>query len=225
MLEVIEEAAHWLAVCKPAGLVVEAHPFASPSAEARVAQYLSERVRHPYVGVVHRLDKPVSGVLLFAKRRSALRRLHAAFRERLVGKYYLAVVETVPARKRGTLTHWLGRSADRRRAIALQPGQRGAARCHLEWRVRAIAGQAALLELKPHSGRFHQLRAQLSLAGMPIMGDARYGSRQPWAPDAIALHAWRLRFPYPDRAQWHEVSCLPKGANWEGWLRHAGLKE
>ncbi len=218
MLEVIEEAPHWLAVHKAAGRIVERNPFESPSVEELVEQHLARRVRNPYVGVVHRLDKPVSGVLLFAKRRSALRRLHAAFREGHTDKRYLAVVEGLPPAPTGTLDHWLKRSPDRKRAIIARAGEKGAAPCRLEWRLLHGEGTCSLLEIKPQTGRFHQIRAQLALAGMPILGDVAYGSRQPWQERAIALHAWRLRFPYPEPGSWHEVSCLPKGEKWQAWL-------
>ncbi len=219
MLDIVQEAPHWLAVHKPAGLIVERNPFESPSVEELVARHLARRVRNPYAGVVHRLDKPVSGVLLFARRKSALRRLHAAFREGLTDKRYLAVVEGRPAAPAGTLDHWLARSADRKRAVAARPGQKGAVRCRLDWRLLHSEGESSLLEVQLHTGRFHQIRAQMALAGMPVVGDAAYGSTRPWAPRAIALHAWRLRFPYPDAEQWHEVSCLPKGEKWRKWVQ------
>ncbi len=217
MLQIIREEKHWLAVHKPAGLIVERNPFESPTVEEWVAGYLSQSVRQPFVGVVHRLDKPVSGVLLFAKRRSALRRLHTAFRLRQVRKRYLAVVFGTPPAARGTLTHWLKRSVDRKRSVEATRGEKGATPCQLRWRILQQHEQLYLLEVQPLSGRFHQIRIQLALAQMPIVGDAAYGSTIAWQKGQIALHAWQLHFPYPDTQQWHAVACLPKGEKWATW--------
>lgn len=199
-LPIIYEDNHLLAVVKPAGLLAQGDRTGDPSVTDLAAAYLRQRYGKPgnvYVGLVHRLDRPVSGVLLLARTSKAAARLSAQFRDGTVAKTYLAVVAPAPAADAADLTAWLGDRADPRgRTPAAAAPFPGAREARLGYRVRARAAGAALLEVEPVTGRRHQIRAQLALHGCPVLGDVKYGAPGP-ARRAIALHAWRLAVRHP----------------------------
>lgn len=199
-LPVLYEDNHLLAVVKPAGLLAQGDRTGDLSVVDLAAAYLRARYGKPgkvYVGLVHRLDRPVSGVLLLARTSKAAARLSAQFRDGTVVKTYLAVVQPAPAADAAGLTAWLGDRADPQgRTPAAAAPFPGAREARLGYRVRARAAGAALLEVEPVTGRRHQIRAQLALDGCPVLGDVKYGARGP-ARRAIALHAWRLAVRHP----------------------------
>ncbi len=210
-LDILYESAWTLVIYKPAGLSSEASPYYT-SAEAQVQHYLHERERKSFVGVVHRLDRAVSGVLLFAKRKTALRHLHEQFRLRQVQKTYLAWVAQAPALPEATLEHYLWKDMANRRAVASQPTDTKAQICRLHYRTRPEKPDGSLLEIQLDTGRFHQIRAQLAAIGCPIIGDTKYGAQRPWQSEAIALHAWQLRFVEPLDGSEHTVEAPPPSA-------------
>jgi 23S rRNA-/tRNA-specific pseudouridylate synthase len=168
-----------------------------------------------FVGLVHRLDRNVSGVVLTAKTSKAAARLARLFRERdgALEKRYLAWVVGVPQPTRGDLRSHLLRLGGLTRALdagAEEDGEGGAAReAHLLWERRGVGAKAARLEVRLHTGVTHQIRAQLAHAGHPLLGDVKYGG--PRGP-RIALHAWRLAFPHPVGGARTEV-CAPVPAD------------
>ncbi|MEM1216410.1 MAG: RluA family pseudouridine synthase [Bacteroidota bacterium] len=217
-LPILHETRHWLAINKPAGLNVE-QLYDYPSVEARVAEYLRQQgVRNPYVGIVHRLDRPVSGVLLVAKRKSALRHLNAQFAERRVQKTYWAITETAPAERATTLEHLIRKDQRAKRAEIVPRPQKGAVRGRLRYEYVQRTTHGHWLKVWPATGKFHQIRVQLAALGTPIIGDAKYGASLPDEADCIALHAAALVFvdplndqqleitaPSPARAVWNNV--------------------
>ncbi len=171
-----------------------------PCIQQQVFDYLvGQGKRRPYVGIVHRIDRPVSGVLLVAKKKQALKLLNEQFRNRRVQKTYLAVTEGIPGTASADVQHYLRRTADRKKAIVSDVAAADAAACRLQFRTRTTAPvrQIALLEVQPFQGRYHQIRAQLAAIGHPIVGDAAYGSSQSYLANTIALHAYRLSFTDP----------------------------
>lgn len=196
-IPILLETPQLLVLNKPAGLAVERLPHGYPSVEDWALSYLGRLVRKPFVGIAHRLDRPVSGVLLLVKKRAALKDLNRQFAERQVEKVYRAIVEGCPANKSGTLEHWLIKDPEQKRAIVAKRGAAGAAHCELKYKVLEAMAGSALLEIRPLQGKFHQIRAQLSAAGTPIVGDEQYGATLPYRPGAIALQAWSLRFREP----------------------------
>ncbi|MCB0637787.1 MAG: RluA family pseudouridine synthase [Lewinella sp.] len=196
-LTILAETKDWLAIDKPAGLNVE-QLWDYPSVEAEAVAYLrSQGVRHPYVGIVHRLDRPVSGVLLLAKKKSILKALNEQFRERQVTKVYQAVVEAALSPEAGELRHWLVKDQKGKRALAYAQPRQGAVEACLKYQSLGRTSKGYLLEIEPLSGKFHQIRVQLAAAGAPIVGDDKYGARSDYQEDAIALRAVRLVFRDP----------------------------
>lgn len=200
-LDVLYEDNHCLAVAKPAGLLVQGDRTRDPTLAAAATEYLRQHYDKPgrvYLGVVHRLDRPVSGVVLLARTSKAAARLSQQFREGRVRKLYRAVVERPPPEDEGGLEHYLRKDAANNRTDVVGAHESGARRARLRYRVLRREPGATLLEIKPLTGRSHQIRVQLAAAGSVIVGDVRYGSKRElghW----IALHAAELEFAHPTR--------------------------
>lgn len=216
-LEVILEDNHVLAVVKPAGLLSQGDDSGEPSLVDLARAYLKQRYAKPgnvYVGLVHRLDRNASGVVVLARTSKAASRLSACFRDGKVDKLYLAVCEGRPTPSSGMLCHWLSADGDRngvtRAATAPFTGAREA---RLEYRLLESAGGLSLLEVRPITGRRHQIRAQLALAGHPLLGDVKYGGRQRLPEHRIALHARALTIAHPVGGRELELEC-PLPADW-----------
>jgi 23S rRNA pseudouridine1911/1915/1917 synthase len=220
MIDVLLEDNHCLALNKPAGLLTQADATGEPTLLDAARAYLKERYRKPgnvYVGLVHRLDRPVSGVVLLAKTSKAAGRLSARFREGGVEKIYWAMVEGNMQEDKGEWADVLRKDEARNVVEVVRPGTAGGRAARLAFRVLERGGRTTLLELKPVTGRSHQLRVQLASRGLPIAGDQKYGAKSGLkALDGghrIALHARRLRFTHPTRPEVIEVSA-PLPTDW-----------
>lgn len=216
-LDVLFEDNHCLAVAKPSG-ISSAHFQGRDETLDRVAkQYLKDKYGKPgnvFLGVVHRLDRPVSGVLLFARTSKAAARLAEQFREGTVEKVYWAVVEGEVATAVGSLEDWLSKDDLSDRVEVVEPNTPGSRQALLHFQRRALHGGLSLLELRPQTGRRHQLRVQMAHRRHPIYGDAKYGSVHTLGA-AIALHARSLTFLHPIR--WEPITLtaeVPQG--WRG---------
>lgn len=208
-IPVLLETRHYLVINKPAGLNVE-QLYDYDSAEQWATEYQKRQgIRKPYTGIVHRLDRPVSGALIIAKKKSTLKSLNEQFRQRQVEKEYITLVAQAPTPSRDTLTHWIVKDQKQKRAYAFPDKRKGAVQGVLRYEVIGQVGNDTLLRLYPLTGKFHQIRVQLSAIGCPIVGDERYGSGRRFAPNAIALHAYRLRFTDPQNGDKIEVVAPP----------------
>jgi 23S rRNA pseudouridine1911/1915/1917 synthase len=211
---VLFEDNHCLAVTKPAPLLTQGVPYLSPSGpiptlEAQVRTYLKERYRkagNVYLGIPHRLDRPVTGVVLFARNTKAARRLAEQFQNRQVTKIYWAAVEGVVQPSEGVWEDWLCKIKEEARAERVAPETPGARQARLKYRSLATDAVRSLLEIEPQTGRMHQIRVQAAVRGWPVLGDILYGARQPFGPISelprervIALHARSLTFLHPIR--------------------------
>src|SRR5947209_2695156 len=177
--EVLYEDNHCLAVLKPAGVVSAHYQGREETLDRAVKAYLKEKYHKPgnvFLGVVHRLDRPVSGVLLFARTSKAADRLARQFREGTVEKVYWAVVEGDVERTAGSLEDWLRKDRTLGRVEVVEPRAPGARQALLHYQQRARHGGLTWLDVRPQTGRTHQLRVQLAHHGHPIYGDAKYGS-------------------------------------------------
>jgi 23S rRNA pseudouridine1911/1915/1917 synthase len=168
--------------------------------EDEVKEYIKVSKNKPgdvFLGVMHRLDMPVSGIVLFAKTSKALVRMNELFKQRSVQKIYTAQVTKVPAQHKAMLTHYLVRDDHKRITKAHLKEVPNSQKAQLEYEVIATHQQTATLKITLHTGRKHQIRAQLSKEGFPIVGDVKYGASQPLANGAIALCATLLSFIHP----------------------------
>ncbi|MCS7016706.1 MAG: RNA pseudouridine synthase [Gemmatales bacterium] len=198
---VLYEDNHLLVVAKPPGLATLTGTGTHSSVHRWAQAYLRHKYGKPgrvYVGLVHRLDKPVSGVMVLARTSKAARRLTEQFRTGKVKKIYWAVVEGIFPDQRGTLQHWLQKDKQRGYVRVESEDRAGSRLALLYYERKAVGRGLSWLELRPQTGRTHQLRAQLADRGHPIYGDRKYGSRHGFGP-AIALHAYSLAFEHPVR--------------------------
>src|SRR5713226_5476097 len=199
--EILFEDNHCLAIAKPSGSLSTHYDGREETLDRIVKQYLKEKYHKPgnvFLGVVHRLDRPVSGVLLFARTSKAAARLAEQFRQGSVEKIYWAVVEGVVHKPAGTLEDWLLKDRETGRVVVVEPNDQGARQALLHYQTRASHGGLTWLEVRPQTGRTHQLRVQLAHHEYPIYGDAKYGSIHTF-DRAIALHAHSLTFLHPIR--------------------------
>lgn len=196
-LSIIAENRFWMAINKPAGLIVEKSPFESPTIEDLAWEYLEGTVKRPFLGIVHRLDRVTSGVLILAKKKLALRELNQQFSDRLVEKVYHALTAAIPEHREGELIDWLEKDQKNKKAILHLTKKTFTKRAILNYKVLDQDDSKALLEIKPATGRFHQIRAQLAQMDCPILGDTKYGAQEAFAEKQIALHAYQLRFTCP----------------------------
>lgn len=219
--DVLYEDNHLLVVSKPAGLLVQGDASGQRNLLDLVKEYrkLKENKRgNVFVGLVHRLDRPVSGVLVFARTSKAASRLSEQFRAGSVNKRYLAVVEA-PGDPQGVGTSGVwddtltkDQATNYVTVVASVPpasiSDRKLRGAQTAWQQRAAHGDLWLLELHPLTGRGHQLRVQSASRGMPIVGDKKYGSGRTFS-QGIALHAWQLSFRHPTRDELLEFACPP----------------
>ncbi len=219
---ILFEDNHVIAVAKPAGLLTQGAGTA-PSLEGMVKEYLKERYHkagNVYLGIPHRLDRPVSGVVLFARSSKAAARLAEQFRERHVAKVYWAAVEGDVQPAEGVWEDWLLKVAAEARGTCVPEGTPHAKHALLRYRRLTAAGNTTLLEFHPETGRMHQIRLQAAARGWPVRGDALYGARTPFGPEAelprdrvIALHARALTLMHPIRYEPMTVAA-PLPASW-----------
>ncbi len=218
-LDVLRHDNHLLFVGKPAGLPIVPDESGDESLLDRAREWVRVTFAKPgavYLGVVHRLDRPVSGVVLFARTSKAAARLSEAFRGRDVEKTYLGRTVGAPRGDEGTLEQWLVKDERTRRVhVARDADEPGAKRAVTHWRVlRRLEGGDALLELRPETGRAHQLRVACATLGTPLAGDLKYGAPSPLADASVALHAARLVVPHPTRDERVAVDLPPPSRPW-----------
>jgi 23S rRNA pseudouridine1911/1915/1917 synthase len=232
MLDVLYEDNHLLAVNKPAMLPTMGVAEDVPSLLSVAKEYIRRKYAKPgnvFLGVVSRLDVPVTGVVLLARTSKAAARLSKQFRDRDVEKVYWAIVEGVVAPPAGTLTDYLRRDERHRRVHTTSPNTPGSQLAELSYRTlgdqtdepaprdsRALA----LLEVRPKTGRKHQIRVQLAQCGYPIVGDRKYGSTRLFR-SGIALHSRRLVIEHPVSKMQLVIEAVPPAA-WSSWMRESG---
>ncbi len=215
-LEIVEENNDYIVVNKTAGYISEKNPYEDNTIEDQVFKHLLQKKRKPYVGVIHRLDRVTSGVLIFAKKKSVLVAFNEFFSSRKVQKTYLAIVKNKPAKNKGNLVNFLVKNNLEKRADIVLTKSKEALDCSLSYEVIAENDFGYLLEVKPKTGRFHQIRAQLSHLGVPIIGDEKYGSDQEYYPLSVCLHSWKLSYQVSGTNENKTfVAPLPKNKFWE----------
>lgn len=194
-IEVIYEDNHIIAVVKPAGVLSQPDKTGDVSIMEEVKKYLKEKYHKPgnvFLGLLHRLDRPVSGIMLFAKTSKGASRLSEQFRNHQIDKTYQALVLGKPTKDRGVLTNVLIKDEKLKKGREKEGGKEA----HLHYEVLKTNGTYSLLQISIEEGQFHQIRTQLSLAGLPILGDIKYGAKDfSWTDkQSIALAATGISF-------------------------------
>ena len=204
-MTVLYEDNHLIIVSKSAGEIVQGDKTGDTPLCEVVKAYIKQRYAKPgevFLGVVHRLDRPVSGVCVFARTSKALGRMNDLFRQGNVQKTYWALVQQAPRESEATLTHYLIRNEQKNKSYAYDYERPGAKRAVLDYRLLGHSDHYHLLEVHLHTGRHHQIRCQLAAIGCPIRGDLKYGAARSNPDGSISLHARSIRFEHP-------VSHLP----------------
>lgn len=211
-MQVIYEDNHLIAVNKSPGELVQGDKTGDEPMSEALKRWLKEKYNKPgdvFLGVIHRLDRPVSGVVLFAKTGKALARMNEQFRERDIRKVYWAVVSAPPPAREGTLVHWLRKNEAANKSYASPTEKPGHLRSELGYTLLASSDRYHLLEIRPVTGRHHQIRVQLATIGCIIKGDLKYGARRSNTDGSIHLHARRLEFMHPIKNEPIVVTAVP----------------
>lgn len=199
-MEIVYEDNHIVVVNKAAGEIVQGDKTGDTPLSEMVKQYLKEKYNKPgnvFCGVVHRIDRPVSGLVIFARTSKALERLNKMLREGEIHKTYRAVVEGHPAKKEALLENWLVSDGRINKTFVTDSRNPDAKLSRLEYRTVESGDRYSLLEINLLTGRKHQIRAQLSAMRHPIKGDLKYGARRSNRDGGISLQAFRIRFTHP----------------------------
>lgn len=199
-LEILYEDNHIIAVNKRPSDIVQGDKTGDTPLSDFVKQYVKEKYDKPgevFIGTVHRIDRPVSGIVLFARTSKALTRLNAMFQSKEIQKTYWAVVKNRPAKESGKLVHYLIKNEAKNMSRAFEKETPGALRSELDYELICSLDNYHLLEVKPQTGRHHQIRVQLSKMGCPIKGDLKYGFDRSNKDKSIHLHARKIEFIHP----------------------------
>lgn len=220
-MTVVYEDNHIIIVNKTASEIVQGDKTGDTPLSETVKQYLKEKYAKPgnvFIGVTHRLDRPVSGLVVFAKTSKALTRLNEMFRGGEVQKTYWAVVKNRPSQVEGELVHYLVRNEKLNKSYAYDTERPGSKKAVLHYRLIGRSQNYFLLEVDLKTGRHHQIRCQLAKMGCPIKGDLKYGFPRSNPDGSICLHARRVCFVHPVSKQLIDVEApLPSGNLWSGF--------
>ena len=220
-MTVVYEDNHIIVVNKTASEIVQADKTGDTPLSETVKQYLKEKYQKPgnvFLGVTHRLDRPVSGLVVFAKTSKALTRLNEMFRTSEVKKTYWAVVKNAPKEPEGELVHFLVRNEKQNKSYAYDKEVPKSKKAILDYRLIGRSENYYLLEVDLKTGRHHQIRCQLAKMGCSIKGDLKYGSPRSNPDGSICLHARRIRFVHPVSKELIELEApLPEGNFWKGF--------
>ena len=204
---------HLITVCKPAGKLTQSDEFGEASLMDMVKGWIKTEYKKPgkvFLGLVHRLDRNVSGVVMFARTSKGASRISEQFRQKSTKKIYRALVEGTPEPQQASLRHYL-RKEKSLKATVFPRVTINAKEALLDYEVIETFADTSLIEIRLHTGRFHQIRAQLSVIGHPIVGDKKYGASSALPAERIALHAQSMTFKHPTSKEEIVIDChLPE---------------
>lgn len=221
-VDILWEDNHILAVNKHAGQLVQADTTGDLALEDEVKAFLKKRESKPgnvFLGVTHRIDRPVSGVVLFAKTSKSLARINEMFKAGTIKKTYWAIVKNRPEEQEATLLHYLVRDTKKNKTVAHSKPRTDAKVSQLSYRIIAHSVNYFLLEIDLQTGRHHQIRAQLAKIGCPIKGDLKYGFPRSNPDGGISLHSRRISFEHPVKKELITIEApVPNDPLWSGFV-------
>lgn len=220
-MDVVYEDNHLIIVNKSSSEIVQGDKTGDKPLAEMVKEYIKQKYHKPgnvFLGVVHRLDRPVSGLVVFARTSKALARLNEMFRTKEVHKTYWAIVGNCPPTEEGELVHWLVRNEKQNKSYAYDKEKPEAKKAVLDYKLIGRSERYFLLEVDLKTGRHHQIRCQLAKMGCPIKGDLKYGAPRSNPDGSICLHARRVRFVHPVSKQEIDVEApVPEGNLWHSF--------
>ena len=219
MMEILFEDNHLIAVNKRSSDLSQGDKSGDESLDSEVKKYIARKYNKPgevFLGVVHRLDRPVSGVILYARTSKALSRLNEMFRSTEVKKTYLAIVKERPPEDQATFIHFVKKNEKQNKTYVYDTEVKDSKKASLSYRVVGRSDRFYLLEVELHSGRHHQIRAQLAKIGCPIKGDLKYGFQRSNEDGSISLMARRIEFIHPVKKEKIVITApFPRSDIWE----------
>ena len=210
--QIIFEDNHLIVINKRPSEIVQGYKTGDVPLSEKVKNYIKVRDQKPgnvFCGVCHRLDRPVSGIVIFAKTSKALSRMNDLFREKTIQKTYWAVVKNKPPKQSDRLIHYLIKNEKNNTSKAFATERQGALKAELSYTLKASIANYHLLEIQLHTGRHHQIRAQLAAIGCPIKGDLKYGFERSNSTPFIHLHSYQTEFIHPVKQEKIKLTCLP----------------
>jgi len=218
MVEILYEDNHLIAVYKKTSDLAQADKTGDTPIEHEIKKYIAKKYNKPgevFLGCIHRLDRPVSGVLLFARTSKALARMNEMFRNRQIKKIYYAIVKENPPTEKGEITHYLKKNEEQNKSYAYDTEVKNSKKASLSYSILGRSKRYYLLEVELHTGRHHQIRAQLAKIGCPVKGDLKYGYNRSNEDGGISLLARKLEFIHPVKNEPVSITAhLPENDVW-----------
>ena len=218
MAEILYEDNHLIAVYKRSSDLSQGDKTGDEPIDVEIKKYIATKYKKTgevFLGVVHRLDRPVSGVMLFARTSKALERLNEMFRENKITKTYLAIVKERPPSDEETITHFLKKNEKQNKTYVYDTRVKESKEASMTYRIKGRSEKYYMLEIELHSGRHHQIRAQLAKIGCPIKGDLKYGFPRSNENGGISLFARKLEFIHPVKKEPVTITAhFPEGDIW-----------
>ena len=222
MIDVLFEDNHIIIINKEAGELVQGDSTGDKTLVDKVKLYLKKKYKKPgevFLGLVHRIDRPTSGIVICAKTSKALTRLNEQFKKRNVEKKYFAIVKNPFTIKSGTLTNWIAKNRRINKSFVLKKQTSKTKKAILSFRIQKKIQNYTLLEIHLKTGRHHQIRVQLSNMGYPIVGDLKYGAKRSNPDASICLHSTELSFEHPVRKKLIQIKANPPRKHlWNAFL-------
>lgn len=225
-IDVIYEDNHLIAVNKASGDITQGDKTGDLPLPEKIKLWLTEKYKkegNVFCGVIHRLDRPTSGLVIFSKTSKALSRMNELFKKQEVEKVYWAIVETKPKTDSGSLLDYLKKNTDQNKSYSVQKGTPDAKESVLDYKLIAESDRYFLLEINPKTGRHHQIRTQLANMGCIIKGDVKYGARRSNKDGSISLHARSVKFIHPVKKEPVEIMAdVPNDPLWRWFEKEVG---